>query len=536
MRLLKRSLDATGTTGGLVAHLGCGDGRLTAALARHDGFLVLGLDEIADNVAAARELAAKQGLAGKVTIAAWDEPHIPLIDAVARLIVVEPGVDVSEAELLRVATPGGAIVRRAADGWTITAKSRSGDIDQWTHFLRDASGNAVAQDRLVGPPEHMQWWADPLWMRSHHTLASISSVVTTAGRIFYVADEGPSSSMQVPSTWYLVARDAHSGVLLWKQPIPNWAYHLRKFRSGPVQLQRTLVAEGDRVYLPLGITAPLSEIDAASGEVLQTYAGTDATEEILLDDGVLLVVTGAQISEQAMVDPARKAPATFPNEKTIRALDAASGRTLWTRSQAAGKPLMPLTLSAADGRVVFQAGENVIALDRKIGRELWQASPTAAETSSRRSAAGKGKQASQRSLGWSVNTLVLYQDVLLLADGKNLTGMAAARRRNPLAGALLDRIPLAHRRAGGRRAGVDRADLCRRPRPAHGRSEADQHGRRRRLDSGPPPSLLSPEGDRAISLDRQAGDRVHRPWRETSTAGTIGSAASASTASCRPTA
>ena len=36
--------DVTGVRGGLVVHLGCGDGRLTAALAKGDEYLVHGLD------------------------------------------------------------------------------------------------------------------------------------------------------------------------------------------------------------------------------------------------------------------------------------------------------------------------------------------------------------------------------------------------------------------------------------------------------------------------------------------------------------
>ena len=37
-------LEATGVKGGLIVHLGCGDGKLTAALRANDSFLVHGLD------------------------------------------------------------------------------------------------------------------------------------------------------------------------------------------------------------------------------------------------------------------------------------------------------------------------------------------------------------------------------------------------------------------------------------------------------------------------------------------------------------
>ena len=47
-------LAATGVQGGLVVHLGCGDGRLTAALHANDSYLVHGLDADPANVDQAR--------------------------------------------------------------------------------------------------------------------------------------------------------------------------------------------------------------------------------------------------------------------------------------------------------------------------------------------------------------------------------------------------------------------------------------------------------------------------------------------------
>lgn len=42
--LARDILDATGVKGGLIVHLGCGDGKLTAALRVNDRYLVHGLD------------------------------------------------------------------------------------------------------------------------------------------------------------------------------------------------------------------------------------------------------------------------------------------------------------------------------------------------------------------------------------------------------------------------------------------------------------------------------------------------------------
>ena len=49
-------------------HVGCGDGKLTAALRAGDGFLVHGLDTDVKNVAKAREHIRSRGLCGKVSV------------------------------------------------------------------------------------------------------------------------------------------------------------------------------------------------------------------------------------------------------------------------------------------------------------------------------------------------------------------------------------------------------------------------------------------------------------------------------------
>ena len=45
----KKILDSTGVDGGIVVHLGCGDGRLTTALRANDRYTVHGLDAAVQN-------------------------------------------------------------------------------------------------------------------------------------------------------------------------------------------------------------------------------------------------------------------------------------------------------------------------------------------------------------------------------------------------------------------------------------------------------------------------------------------------------
>ncbi|MHC4178989.1 MAG: methyltransferase domain-containing protein, partial [Planctomycetota bacterium] len=400
----KEILADTGVQGGLVVHLGCGEGKLTAALRAGDGYLVQGLDAEAANVEKARRHIRSLGLCGKVSIDRWDGRRLPYVDNVVNLIVAERPMRVSSREILRVLAPGPP------------------QIDDWTHFLHDADNNAVAQDGVVGPPRHIQWKAEPLWTRNHHTLASISAVVSAGGRVFTIFDEASPASMDLPGRWSVVARDAFSGVRLWKRSIPTWAWHRHRFRSGPVQLPRTLVAGGDQVYLPLGLSAPLTALDAASGEVVRTYPQTEGTEEVVLYQGVLLVVTGSPAAEQAAIGPQRSPAARFPNRKSILAIRAETGETLWKWSagqtgaalsgtvapgdggERLGKwsqletaNLVPLTLAAADRRVLFAVGKGVVCLDLDSGKELW--GPAAARVSESSDAPAGQRAGKQRRPG-----------------------------------------------------------------------------------------------------------------------------------------
>ncbi|MHC4679362.1 MAG: methyltransferase domain-containing protein, partial [Planctomycetota bacterium] len=73
----EKILDATGVRGGLIVHLGCGDGRLTAALHVNDRYLVHGLDVHPDAVATARRHIQGLGLYGTVSVETLDGPDLP---------------------------------------------------------------------------------------------------------------------------------------------------------------------------------------------------------------------------------------------------------------------------------------------------------------------------------------------------------------------------------------------------------------------------------------------------------------------------
>jgi len=404
----RRLLKEAGVQGGLVIQVGVGDGSLTAALRANERYQVHGVDTDAGKVDAARERIRSQGVYGDVAVDVFDGKALPYIDDLANLVVSEDLGEVSKSEVMRVLAPRGVAYLKRGGKWTKAVKPWPEDIDEWTHLLHDASGNAVARDTAVGPPRHLKWVGSPKWSRHHDRMASMSALVSAKGRLFFIMDEGSRISIQMPPKWTLVARDAFNGTVLWKRSIDKWHSHLWPLKSGPTQLARRLVAVDDVVYATLSIDAPLTAIDAATGETIRTYEGTKATEEIIASgDQVFLLVNDNEweledynpfhnTGDQARV---RNEFSWDEKARKVVGIDAKSGRMLWQRPS----KVAPLTLACDDERVYFHDDKKVVCLDRDSGRELW-----AGEEVSRK-----------RTMTFNFGPkLVAYKGVLLYAGGE----------------------------------------------------------------------------------------------------------------------
>jgi len=387
----------SGVKGGLVVHVGCGDGKLTAALRVNDSYLVQGLDADAKNVDAARAHIQSLGKYGPISVDTFDGKRLPYIDNTVNLLVADDLGGVPMAEVMRVLAPQGV----AYIGGRKTVKPRPDTIDEWTHYLHGPDNNAVANDAVVGPPAHLQWLAGPRHLRTHEHLNSLSALVSAGGRVFYIIDEGPTAAVFAKPRWRLVARDAFNGVLLWKRDIGPWEGHWRLFRSGPADLARRLVAVGDRVYATPGYGKPVVAFDAATGQTVRTYDATAGALEILHDNGRLYVLVG-NIDQQAYARTSKLYhPSPPPRQKGIVTVDADSGRLLWKRSDEHTREAMPTTLAVSGERLFFQNTRQVVCLDAGRGDEQWRADRAVPTTR----------------LSWSAPTLVVHDDVVLSSDG-----------------------------------------------------------------------------------------------------------------------
>jgi outer membrane protein assembly factor BamB len=409
-----RILDATNIKGGLIVHIGCGDGRLTAAFEKNGDYLVQGLDSdagnpapgaVQENIQKARRYIQSLGMYGKVSVEQFDGRRLPYIENLVNLVVVSenPGKITTE-EIMRVLCPGGVACIKDNGKWVSKTKPRPDQLDEWTHYLHDASNNAVSHDSIIGPPRRMQWIGSPRWARHHDRMSSVSAVVSTAGRVFYIFDEGPRESILLEPRWSLIARDAFNGTILWKRQMGKWFTHLWPLKSGPAQLPRHLVAEGNRVYVTLGIDAPLTALDAATGKTIRTYENTRAVEEIICSDGVLFLLVNKHAEEPEFANPAKLKNAyggKFWDEKPreIMAVKADDGEILWSKKSI----VLPVTLAADKRHVYFHDGRSIVCLDRVTGKNQWRSDPIAR---------------SKIIESFYAPTLVVYQDVVLFSGGE----------------------------------------------------------------------------------------------------------------------
>lgn len=356
-------LDQSGIRGGLVVHVGCDDGELTAALRATPSFVVVGLARSKEQVEAARRHIRSAGLYGPVSIDRLSGDRLPFVDNLVNLVVADTLDNVPMTEVMRVLAPNGVAMVKSEEGrWKKVVKPRTEEIDDWGHSLHGADNNPVADDLVVGPPKRLQWICGPRWAKHHEKFPpTIPVLVSAAGRVFYFEEATPPCVFNVKTSWSLVARDAFNGTLLWRRAAPDWEPAMWPgdkgggLSGGPTDYRRRLVAVGDQVFVTLGYNAPVTAIDAATGETIRTYGGTGGPYvEISYVEDSLFVANRADSKAG----------------HRIARIDPNTGERLW---EAAGGHGMAID----DGRALFIEGDEIGALDAVAGNLLWKAKPLA---------------------------------------------------------------------------------------------------------------------------------------------------------------
>ncbi|MFO7776390.1 MAG: PQQ-binding-like beta-propeller repeat protein [Candidatus Hydrogenedentota bacterium] len=358
----------------------------------------------------------ERGTYGRVSAVDWDGGHLPYTDNMVNLLFVsEEQVEISRSELDkeidRVLAPLGVAYIEEDGNFSKHQKAWPDEIDEWTHARYDATGNPTSSDKRTGPPRHVQWEGSPRWNRGVKT----SAIVSAGGRIFYVLDDSHFASSE--ENWSLMARDAFSGVLLWRRELTQWPGARGGKKVGPIQTERRVVTCGERVYAPLAGDAPISVLDAATGEVLRTLPETDDAEEVILSEGVLVVLVNPNTPvglRRGVREP-----------QTIVAHDAETGEFLWGHDV---DEILPTTLAADGGQVVYHDGVRIESLDLRTGQERWASAPTTQDVEYKEQASPDSPGAEESAIYVAPQfgpTLILYEDVVAFAGGGQLNVVSA---------------------------------------------------------------------------------------------------------------
>jgi len=413
--LAQQIVRESGFQGGLLVLVGPWDADLALALGQAPNVLVHWLLQDGARLAHARQKMRAARAYGRVSAMAWEGARLPYADATVNLLVLQArgAAELGPSEGMRVLAPMGAAVqfRDKVRIGPYRLKPRPDDVDEWTHSRYDATGNAVSKDRRAGPPRFLQWEALPRWNRGTKT----SALVSTQGRIFYILDDSHFASDT--RSWSLIARDAHNGVRLWRHELPSWGGAKGGKKVGPAQVNRRLVAIGQRVYAPLGDGAPISVLDAATGQVLRTLADTARAEEFLVSEGILVALVN--------VSDTRDFWRNLERDMRIVAVKPSTGEHLW---QHALSTILPMTLRADGEQVVFHDGKVLRSLDLQKGSVRWQSPPTGQAIMLKdkwnpdRAGAEKLKIILAPQLA---PTLLIYGDVVAFAGGRQLNVVSA---------------------------------------------------------------------------------------------------------------
>ena len=140
-------LTATGVKGGMVVHLGCEDGELTADLRLNERYQVQGLAFTEAELQQTRTTVRSRGLYGdRVSAVLCPPTHLPYRADMVQLLVAEDLKQIPMEEVIRVLAPEGVAYLKTSGMWEVVQKPWPQEIDEWTHWLHAPDNNEESGD------------------------------------------------------------------------------------------------------------------------------------------------------------------------------------------------------------------------------------------------------------------------------------------------------------------------------------------------------------------------------------------------------
>ena len=194
---------------------------------------------------------------------------------------------------------------------------------------------------------------------------------------------------------------------------------------------KRLVAVGDTVFVTLGADAPVSALDAATGEVKRVYAETARADEILYSDGRLIVSINPPQSARPAVVEKDETPPPAPG-KQVCAIDVSDRQRALEGGAVRRYPGRPKPGSFRPAGIVCRRRQGLPAHDRRRS-SVWRLDSGEAALADRSSGVAGRRRAAAR----------LCRDVRVPADRDGLS-----RRRGPAGPAGAEHAPHVPHHAG----------------------------------------------------------------------------------------
>lgn len=380
---------------GLCIVLGCGwEGApdLLNLVASQSQMLVHGLAVDDAALARARKAIEANGHCGQVAVEKATFAPLPYLRDLANLTIVDnfsglAKLGLTMDELLRVTAPHGAVCLLRNGQWIKQIKARPQEMDDWPHPAHGPDSNRVSSDRVIGFPVGLRW-QDGIPMNFDRFHGGARAVVVSSKYCFSLSTTDYANLSPVPCGLrspehgkpagkykreeYLTARDAFNGLPLWKvncetvrdDPELGMDYH----NTAP------LVTDGKRVYVY--IKDHLAALDAATGQVRQTFPVRYPPVHLLLNDG-LLVYCGWEKKGYAKAGP-WAAECIQTKNGVVEAFETSGGGRKWSL------PLPIQQMLWADNclYLLIQSpppvkSQELIAVDPQTGKERWHVAHTA---------------------------------------------------------------------------------------------------------------------------------------------------------------
>lgn len=375
-----------------------------------------------------REIGEEKGLLGNqlfVDTGSYDSIHIA--DNIADILRVDPSVadQVTESEVLRVLRPLG----HGMIGEKQLVKPVPEGTDEWSHPYHGPDNNPQSKDRFVKGTFQPQFLGGPKFSPMPE------QSVIAGGRIYKAMGHIAHKKNQNDMLNKLIGINAYNGIILWKRDLP----------LGFMMHRNTMVATQDALYM--GDHESCKVFDGNSGELIREIKIPEKAADgpvwkwMALQDGILYALVGHQEIKVDTVKSDRRGLGHWPwamwqghdyKDKKIAfgfgrnlvAIDAKSGKILWNYKS--DEYLDSRATCMKDGKLYSYSPEtSIVCVDTKTGNEIWKSNDKDALE-----AIGPNGKAQNPREGYSTSCYVKCNDEFLFFAGPQRKKLVAVNASN----------------------------------------------------------------------------------------------------------